>query len=176
MEPCLKGSNNYKDWAQEAQGHLKHFSLWKYIDPTDPSSIPPPAIDVTNLTAWNAKNKLLITIMMIMIDHPLQHFCVSQATAHSAWTAIQVSLSPCGPMYQLSMLKHALSIHFTDSCDIDSILLSLTETLDKMFSHGPLDPDHIHLIIIMNALTGSTFLPLHDQLEGLLTSTCNGIT
>lgn len=176
IEARLKGSEDYEDWAREAQAHLSHFGLWKYIDPQDIASKQPDPNDVIATTEWLAKNKSLVSIIMMMIERPLQHLCIGQTIAGSAWNAIRDSLSPRGPMYQLAMLKRALSTHFTDDCDMDAVLLSQTDTFDRMFSQGPIDPDNLRMMLLINSLKGSTFLQLRDQLEGFLTSTKDGIT
>jgi hypothetical protein len=98
------------------------------------------------------------------------------ATAADAWNRIYESFSTLGPMHQVSLLKHALSTRFTPGVDIDVTLLALEHTMKDMFAAGPIKEDDWMIMICLNALSHDFYTPIHKQLEGILTSTKDGIS
>jgi transposase InsO family protein len=111
-----------------------------------------------------------------MMDSSLHHIISDCATATAAWNKIHDSFSTLGPIHQVSLLKHALSTRFTPGINIDVTLLALEHTMKDMFAAGPIKEDDWMIMICLNALSHDFFTPIHKQLEGILTSTKDGIS
>ena len=53
-------------------------------------------------------------------------------------------------MHQVSLLKHALSTHFSPGTDIDITLLGLEHTMKEMFAAGPIKEDDWMIVICLD--------------------------
>jgi Pol polyprotein, beta-barrel domain/GAG-pre-integrase domain/gag-polypeptide of LTR copia-type len=176
MSKLLLGGENYESWASEAKAVLATSGLWKYFDAKDPCSVIPPDTKPSDKDLWVAKNSTLVFTVQLMMDPSLHHVITGCTTAASAWSKIREAFSTLGPMHQVSLLKRALSTRFSPAVDIDVTLLALEHTMKDMFAAGPIKEDDWMIIICLNALSHDFFTPIREQLEGILTSTKDGIT
>ena len=173
MSQRLSGGTDYEAWAEEAESVLVTNGLWKYIDPKNPSSIPPK--DADNKADWEEKNLTLIHTLRLMMDRKIAHLIKGCTTASQAWKMLVKTLSTQGPMHQVSLIKKALNIRFNVSTDIETTLHELEHTLDRMFDGGEITSDNWKVMICLNSLQNEPFHHIRDQLEGLLTSTTAGL-
>ena len=173
MSQRLSGGTDYEAWAEEAESVLVTNGLWKYIDPKNPSSIPPK--DADNKADWEEKNLTLIHTLRLMMDRKIAHLIKGCTTVSQAWKMLAKTLSTQGPMHQVSLIKKALNIRFNVSTDIETTLHELEHTLDRMFDGGEITSDNWKVMICLNSLQNEPFHHIRDQLEGLLTSTTAGL-
>ena len=173
MSQRLSGGTDYEARAEEAESVLVTNGLWKYIDPKHPSSIPPK--DADDRADWDEKNLMLIHTLRLMMDRKIAQLIKGSTTASQAWKTLAKTLSTQGLMHQVSLIKKALNIRFNTSTDIETTLHELEHTLDRMFDAGEITSDDWKVMICLNSLQNEPFHHIHDQLEGLLTSTTAGL-
>ena len=87
----LVGGTDYLSWAQEAEASLMTSGVWKYLNEHDIS--PQPLQAQLELNNWGMKNKILIAILTLLIEHPLQHLMKGSSSALEAMeTAVECSI------------------------------------------------------------------------------------
>jgi len=79
----IEGGADYLSWAQEAEAGLMTNSVWKYFDEDDDASTPP--TDTAELKDWRMKNKVLVAMLTLLIECPLQHLVKGSPSAVDAW-------------------------------------------------------------------------------------------